>query len=218
VQAVLLRALDLGEIRPVGDDHVRKVKVRVVAATNRNLEAEVRNNRFRQDLFYRLAVVRLAVPALRERPDDIEPLARRFAATIGIRSLEPQVIEQLRARSWPGNARELLNAVQVFGALGHVPEAPRVGADVLEHGMAELVDVKRPYADQKDEMTERFTRIYLRSLMAHTGGNQSQAARLADLNRSYLGRLLVKYGLLGEKTDGDFDDDDANRHDSARIG
>ena len=201
IQAVMLRALDLGEIRPVGDDTSKKVKVRVVAATNRNLEAEVRANRFRQDLFYRLAVVRLNVPALRERPDDIEPLARRFAATIGLQSLDPGVIEQLRARSWPGNARELLNAIQVYAALGDVPEAPRIGADVLDQGLGELVDVSRPYADQKDEMTDRFTRIYLRALLAHTAGNQSQAAKLAGLNRSYLGRLLGKYGLPRDRAE-----------------
>jgi DNA-binding NtrC family response regulator len=201
IQAVMLRALDLGEIRPVGDDTSRRVKVRVVAATNRNLETEVRANRFRQDLFYRLAVVRLNVPALRERPDDIEPLARRFAATIGLQSLDPGVIAQLRARSWPGNARELLNAIQVYAALGDVPEAPRIGADVLDQGLGELVDVNRPYADQKDEMTDRFTRIYLRALLAHTAGNQSQAAKLAGLNRSYLGKLLGKYGLPRDRAE-----------------
>ena len=210
VQAVLLRALDHGEIRAVGEDQARRVKVRVLAATNRNLEAEVRSGRFRQDLFYRLAVVRLAVPALRERPDDIEPLARRFAATLGISSLDPAVVAQLRARPWPGNARELLNAVQVFGALGQVPEAPRIGGDGLEQGMSELVDVTRPYADQKDEMTDRFTRIYLRALMAHTHNNQSQAAKLAGLNRSYLGRILVKYGLTRDRPDRADDDSDAD--------
>src|SRR6185436_8159341 len=121
VQAVLLRALDLGEIRPVGDDHARRVKVRVLAATNRDLESEVRGGRFRQDLFYRLAVVRLAVPALREHPDDIEPLARRFAAAMGIPDLPAEVVRELQSRPWPGNVRELQNAIQSYAALGVLP-------------------------------------------------------------------------------------------------
>jgi DNA-binding NtrC family response regulator len=194
VQPVLLRALELGEIRAVGDDQSKHVKVRMVAATNRNLESEVRANRFRQDLFYRLAVVRLSVPSLRERPEDIEPLARRFAQNAGLGDLPPTVIEQLKGRAWPGNVRELSNAIQAYAALGTLPQAP-VRMSNLEQAFQEMVDVTRPYADQKDDVTDRFTRVYLGLLMAHTGGNQSVAARMAGLNRSYLGRLLVKHGL-----------------------
>jgi DNA-binding NtrC family response regulator len=194
VQPVLLRALELGEVRAVGDDQPRMVKVRMVAATNRNLESEVRGGRFRQDLFYRLAVVRLSVPPLRDRLEDVDPLARRLAQNFGIGDLPTSVIEQLKARPWPGNVRELSNAIQSYAALGQLPQAP-VRMPMLDQAFAEMVDVAKPYADQKDEVTDRFTRVYLTALMAHTGGNQSTAARIAGLNRSYLGRLLVKHGL-----------------------
>ncbi len=195
VQPALLRAVELGEVRSVGDDAAHRVKVRIVAATNRDLEAEVRAGRFRQDLFYRLAVVRLRVPPLRDRPDDVEPLARRFAASVGLDDLPSHVIEELKARAWTGNARELSNAVQSYAALGLLPGATLAGVEAVDGAFARLVDVRRPYADQKEDVTDRFTRVYLAALIAHTGGNQSEAARLAGLNRSYLGRLLVKHGL-----------------------
>jgi transcriptional regulator with GAF, ATPase, and Fis domain len=207
VQPVLLRAIELGEVRAVGDDQSKFVKVRLVAATNRNLETEVRAGRFRQDLFYRLAVVRLAVPPLRERPEDVEPLARRFAINMGVGELPVGVIEQLKGRSYPGNVRELQNAIQAYAALGDLPQGTS-RLSTLEQAFSELVDVQRPYAEQKDDVTDRFTRVYLQALMVHASGNQSVAARLAGLNRSYLGRLLVKHGLAkgsvgGEAEDGD---------------
>jgi DNA-binding NtrC family response regulator len=195
VQPALLRAVELGEVRAVGDDVARRVKVRVVAATNRDLEAEVRAGRFRQDLFYRLAVVRLRVPPLRDRPEDVEPLAQRFAQSVGLAELPAHVVAELRARTWTGNARELYNAVQSYAALGLLPGVTRAEVEAIDSAFARLVDVRRPYADQKDDVTDRFTRLYLAELLAHTRGNQSEAARLAGLNRSYLGRLLVKHGL-----------------------
>ena len=208
VQPVLLRAIELGEVRAVGDDQSKHVKVRLVAATNRNLEGEVRAGRFRQDLFYRLAVVRLAVPPLRERPEDIEPLARRFAINMGVGELPVGVLEQLKGRSYPGNVRELQNAIQSYAALGDLPQGGAMRLSTLEQAFGEIVDVQRPYAEQKDDVTDRFTRVYLQALMTHSNGNQSVAARLAGLNRSYLGRLLVKHGLAkggagAEAEDGD---------------
>lgn len=194
VQPVLLRALELGEIRAVGDDHPRKVKVRVVAATNRNLEGEVQTGRFRQDLFYRLAVVRLAVPALRERPDDIELLARSFAERAGLGELPPELLAELRSRPWPGNVRELQNAVQSYAALGMLPGGA-ANVSGLDQALALFADPAAPYGPQKDALIDRFTRAYLLALMGRTGGNQSAAARIAGLNRSYLGRLLVKHSI-----------------------
>jgi transcriptional regulator with GAF, ATPase, and Fis domain len=195
VQPMLLRALEAGEIRPVGDDRPRRVKVRVIAATNRDLAAESASGGFREDLFYRLAVVRLKVPPLRERIDDLEPLARRFAAAAGVADLPSDVVEQLKARAWPGNARELRNAMQAYAALGILPDAPRSKADVLDLVLGEMVDLDRPYAELKDEVSDRFTRVYLRALLARTGGNQTAAARLAGLDRGYLGRLAAKLGV-----------------------
>ena len=198
VQPMLLRALEAGEVRPVGGDQTRQVRVRVVAATNRDLEAEVAAGRFRADLYYRLAVVRLRVPPLRERPEDVEPLARRFAAAAGLAEVPAPVIAELRTRTWPGNARELRNAVQAFAALGVLPEAGRSNEALVDLGLGELVDVSRPYAELKEELPDRFTRIYLAALIAHTRGNQTAAARLAGLDRTYLGRLLAKHGVTHE--------------------
>ena len=194
VQPMLLRALEVGEIRPVGDDRPRTVKVRVLAATNRSLADEVAAARFREDLFYRVAVVRLPVPPLRERIEDIEPLARRFAAALGA-ALPPEVIEHLKSRSWPGNARELRNAVQAYAALGTVPEATRSPTALLDLALAELADPTQPYADQKDALVDRFTRLYLQSLLARCNNNQTAAARIAGLDRTYLGRLVTRLGI-----------------------
>jgi transcriptional regulator with GAF, ATPase, and Fis domain len=196
VQPMLLRALESGEVRAVGADRSTNVRVRVIAATHRDLRGEVRTNRFREDLYYRIAVVELAVPPLRDRIDDIEDLANRFGHASGLGALPAEVIGRLRARRWPGNVRELRNVVQAFAALGRLPPegvGPEgsSGEDMLER----LIDVARPYADQKDELVDQFTRAYLVRLMQHTGGNQSAAARLSGLDRSWLWRLLVKHGI-----------------------
>jgi transcriptional regulator with GAF, ATPase, and Fis domain len=194
LQPVLLRALETGEVRPVGGE-ARHVRARVVAATNRDLGEEVKSGRFREDLFYRLAVIRIHVPPLRDRIEDVEPLIRKFAASIGVNDVPDDVVESLKTRTFPGNVRELRNVVQAWAALGAIPEAERTREGELERLLADSVDVRRPYGDQKDNVTDIFTRVYLQALLAHTGGNQTQAAKLAGLDRSYLGRLLVKHGL-----------------------
>jgi DNA-binding NtrC family response regulator len=194
VQPMLLRALECGEIRAVGADEGKQVRVRCVAATNRDLQRQVAEGRFREDLYYRLAVVALRLPSLRERPEDVEPLARLFASAAGLAELPVAVIEQLMVRPWPGNARELRNAIQAYAALGTLPEPLSAGTGALDGALQQGIDLHRPYAEQKEALCERFTRHYLRALMAHTAGNQSAAAKLAGLDRSYLGRLLSKHG------------------------
>lgn len=191
LQPMLLRAIELGEVRRIGDEQARHVSVRVVAATHRNLEAEVAAGRFRQDLFYRLAVVRLLVPPLRERPDDIAPLARHFAAKQGM-ALDDTTLAELRCRAWPGNARELKNALVSLGALGMLPAArASVGRSMAEL-VAPLVDIDRPLMALKEEVAEVLSQLYLEQLLEATGGNRSEAARRSGLNRTYLQRLLKK--------------------------
>lgn len=199
VQPMLLRALETGEVRPVGGDKTRQVRVRVVAATNRDPAEEIELGRFREDLYYRLAVVRLHVPPLRDRPEDIEPLATKFALALGLPELSADLLRKLRQRSWPGNVRELRNAVQAFAALGTLPAARKAKTLEIDLALTALVDVERTYAEQKDELSDRFTRVYLSALMKHVGGNQTTAARAAGLDRSYLGRLLAKHGLLKDE-------------------
>ncbi len=195
VQPMMLRVLESGEVRPVGGDTNRQVRVRVIAATNRDLEEEVRAGRFRSDLYYRLAVVTLRVPPLRERTEDIRPLAEALAIAAGLPALPPELIEQLVARPWPGNVRELRNAIQSYAAIGRVPGLTNPTEAKLEQAMTEAIDVRRMYAEQKDDLGERFTRLYLQALMTHTRGHQTVAAQMAGLDRSYLGKLLARYGL-----------------------
>jgi DNA-binding NtrC family response regulator len=194
-QPMLLRALETGEVRPVGTDRAARVRTRVVAATNRDLVEETRAGRFREDLYYRLAVVRIQVPPLRERAQDVAPIAHAFAVGVGLGELPPAIVAQLEARPWPGNVRELRNAVSTYAALGVLPDSTLPRRSLLEVGLAELIDVGRPYAEQKDALVDRFTEQYLRALLAHTGGNQTAAARIAGLDRGYLGKLLARYAL-----------------------
>jgi DNA-binding NtrC family response regulator len=194
VQPMLLRALESGEVRAVGDDQARLVTVRVVAATNRDLLGEVHGGRFREDLYYRLAVVRLQVPPLRERLEDIEPLARRFAAAAGAPELPRDVVEQLRSRPWRGNVRELRNAVISWAAMRVLPDAGRVPPVALDLQLGQLLDLDRPYLEQRDALVDRFTRLYLAALLERAGGNQSAAARIAGVDRTYLAKLLARHG------------------------
>ena len=195
LQPMLLRAIELGEVRALGQDVAEHVKVRIVAATNRDLEQAVRDGGFRHDLFYRLAVVRLAVPPLRERPEDIVPLAHHFAAETGLAPLTEAQLDDLRARAWHGNARELRNAIISFGALGTLPDKPRAPMPELEQALAPLLDLDRPFIEQKDAIVDAYSRMYLTALLERAGGNQSKAARISGLNRTYLGRMLGKYGF-----------------------
>ncbi len=134
LQPALLRALQFGEIRPVGSDQVRKVDVRVLAATHRDLQDSIATGRFRQDLFYRLAVLEVEVPPLRERQEDIPALAEAFLQHQSKRlvrdlQLTPAAIVRLKAHSWPGNIRELENAMLRLAVMANVPE---IGVEDIE--------------------------------------------------------------------------------------
>jgi DNA-binding NtrC family response regulator len=190
-----LRVLESGEIRAVGDTQAKTVNVRIVSATNRDLEQEVKAGRFREDLYYRLAVVKLTVPPLRERPEDIPLLARDFARGVGLAELPGEIVARLQAHTWPGNARELRNAVHSFVAIGTLPGAQDDGGALLDAAVRKLIDADRPYAEIKEAALDRFTRAYLQILLARTAGNQSEAARISGLERSYLGKLVAKYGI-----------------------
>ena len=197
VQPMLLRVLESGEVRPVGGDRVEKVNVRVISATHRNLEGAVAEGRFREDLYYRLAVIKVHVPPLRERPDDVELLARDFARTAGV-DLTPDAVTELRRRAWAGNVRELRNVVQAYSVFRSLPAATSHRDPRTEEALERFIrgiDVTRSYADLKDDLLERFQHIYLTQLIARTCGNQTAAAKLSGLDRTYLGRLLAKYKL-----------------------
>jgi len=199
VQPVLLRVLEQRSITPLGSHDELPVQVRVIAATHRDLAARVRVGEFREDLFYRIQVVRLEVPALRDRLEDVPVLANAFARRQGGPQLPEDVIEELQRHHWPGNVRELRNAVEAYLALGVMPATQDSGAcPGFEAALAHFVNPEQTYAAQKEELLQHFTRAYLERLLRVTGGNQSQAARQSGLERSYLGKLIGKLGLRRE--------------------
>jgi DNA-binding NtrC family response regulator len=174
----------------MGENNERPVKVRIVAATNRDLAAEVQAGHFREDLYFRLVVVHLKVPPLRERPADVEALARHFAQQFGLGDLGDDVLAKLTSRSWPGNVRELKNAVQTYGVLGTLPEAGSAHEAALDDALRAAINLELPYAAQKEDLMKRFLKVYLQALLSHTNGNQSKAAQISGLQRSYLNRIL----------------------------
>ncbi len=201
LQPRLLRALEAREVRPVGSDRPVPIDVRILAAADRHLPDEVEAGRFRADLFYRLSVVHLRLPPLRERPDDLPLLVRRFVRLAGGDPLaigEP-LLARLGGHPWPGNVRELRNAVERAFALGG--EAPLEAlAAALDPGLAtaavaEPVELDLPYQEAKRRALERFDRAYLRHAVEAARGNVSEAARRTGTERKYLSRLLAKYGL-----------------------
>ena len=210
VQAKLLRVLQEGEIQPVGSGRIEKVDVRVVASTNRDLAAEAKVGTFREDLYYRLAVVELVVPPLRDRKDDIPALAVEFARRYGDRfgldhiTLEPALIDVLCKADWPGNVRQLENAIARLAALsagGMIGVADYQAATGEEPASIEPVtDQTEPLPDARNgpslkEQVEAFERNLVGRTLDATGGNQSEAARRLGVSRVTLIDKMKKYGL-----------------------
>ncbi|NOK04862.1 MULTISPECIES: sigma 54-interacting transcriptional regulator [Myxococcus] len=200
LQPKLLRVLENKEIRRLGANGYQPVNVRVIAATHRDLRAEVNAARFRSDLFFRLAVVRIIIPALRERPEDIPLIAERILTAFGAGSEQlaalstPEFIAQLQHAAWPGNVRELRNHLErclVFQD-AMPPDAEEVSAQAV---LRSLVDPKQPYAEARRRALEVFEREYLDALLKLHGGKVSQAATAADMDRVYLYRLLRRHRL-----------------------
>ena len=198
VQPKLLRALQEGEIQPVGAGRVEKVDVRVIACTNRDLAADVRVGRFREDLYYRLAVVELVVPPLDAHREEIPQLAaefaRRYALRFGLEGvrLSPALIEALRRADWPGNIRQLENAVARLVAMSS-------GGEIGPEAFASASAIQSAEAGQAAltlrEQVDAFERNLIAQALAANGDNQSETARRLGLSRSALLDRLKKYGL-----------------------
>jgi DNA-binding NtrC family response regulator len=201
VQPALLRALDKRAVRPVGGTSYNQISVRVVAATNRNLRAEIAAKHFREDLYYRLAVVRMHVPPLRERPDDLPLLVDHFARQFsGGRSFEVsrEELERLRHHAWPGNVRELRNVIERACALTHGAKLEIDEAfDERTGGAAAggAVDINLPFKEAKAQLIDNFEREYIRAQLKHHQGNLSAAARASEVDRKHFRELLRKHGL-----------------------
>jgi transcriptional regulator with PAS, ATPase and Fis domain len=196
LQPRILRALESREIRPVGGDRSIPIDVRIIAATNRDLLKDVNQQRFRPDLFYRLAVLRVRLPALRERADDIPLLSEQMLNEDGARDTaarllsDPEFISRLRGHSWPGNVRELRNFLGRCLALDAQPEP--FDADTSPQPM---VDTARPYRTERKRWLLHFERIYLQQILDAHGGNVSAAAVAAGVDRVHMHRLLSRCGL-----------------------
>ncbi len=224
IQAKLLRALQEGEIQPVGSGRIEKVNVRVVASTNRDLGAEAKAGTFREDLYYRLAVVELVVPPLRDRKDDIPALAEEFGRRYGDRfglgtiTLEPALIDALVRADWPGNVRQLENTIARLAALsagGTITIADyQAASGTAPSGSAEMPVATADSEDAGDvhahpvtdvrsgpslkEQVEAFERGLVARSLDSTGGNQSEAARRLGVSRVTLIDKMKKYGLSGK--------------------
>lgn len=206
MQPKLLRAIAEREVRRIGENNRRKVDVRVIAATNRKLEREINQGRFREDLYFRLSVVTLRVPPLRDRLEDIPILVRSFLDALGAADkadlFTPEVLEDMKRYDWPGNVRELRNYVERRVVLGvYEPQAEnraaKGGAASNSMGMAdgEAIDLDVPFKKAKDTLIEGFEKRYLTALLEWSEGNVSRAARKASMDRVYLHRLLHHYGM-----------------------
>jgi len=193
-QVKLLRALQEGEIKPVGSNRDVRVNVRVLTASNRDLEQAVKENRFRQDLLYRINAVTLTVPPLRERREDIPQLIRRFlkpsaAGTHRQVEFTPEAMARLTHYDWPGNVRQLQNIVQrlaalcVSGVVGESDLPPEVRGQDLSAGAAEI-------APDGLVTLEEMERRYLLQVLAATRGNKLQAARILNVDRKTIDRMV----------------------------
>jgi DNA-binding NtrC family response regulator len=199
MQVKLLRALQEREIRRVGENKNRTVDVRIVTATNRDLAQAVANGSFRQDLYYRLKVVELHVPPLRERRDDILPLARVLLAEAALRmkrqisGLAPGTADQLLRYPWPGNVRELENAMERAVALAR---GRRVELEDLAEEVRQAIPRPRP-AGGTVRPLEEVEKEYILAALEQNGGNQTHTARQLRIGAATLYRRLKSYGLIG---------------------
>ncbi|HWT71120.1 MAG TPA: sigma-54 dependent transcriptional regulator, partial [Oxalicibacterium sp.] len=191
MQVKLLRALEEKKIRPVGAEREIPVDVRVIAATNRNVEEAVAEGRFRQDLYYRLNVVQLQMPPLRERRDDIPALVdhfvRQLSQQLGLPPQKPdsRLLATMAAYSWPGNVRELRNLVERWLILGHIPDAdfemkPMTGA---------------PAGNDEEVTLDAIEKQHILKVLAETGGNKTEAGRRLGVSRKTLERKCAEWGV-----------------------
>jgi transcriptional regulator with PAS, ATPase and Fis domain len=210
LQAKLLRALETFEVRRVGGNTVKKVDVRVVAATNRALSQAVNEGAFREELYYRLAVLEIVLPPLRIRREDIPALAQHFHAQFvgDQRPLSADVVSALMTRSWPGNVRELRNFIERQVALGWGEGvAPGKGQHrVLPSGIDAFVPVDLPLKQAREAWVEEFEGVYVRALLKRTSGNVTRAAKAAGVSRRFLQRTMVRLGMRVDESLSDEDE------------
>ena len=194
LQVKLLRVLQERQVRPVGSTQAMTVDVRIISATHRDLKSEIAAATFREDLYYRLDVVALTIPALSQRREDIPLLTNYFLSMFSdkynknINGFAPEAMEMLVSASWPGNVRQLMNVIERCVALSTAPLiSPVLVYDAMHHEEEHLVSF--------EDARKSFERDYLVRVLKITGGNVTQAARLAKRNRTEFYKLLQRYQL-----------------------
>jgi DNA-binding NtrC family response regulator len=205
LQPKLLRALERSEVQRVGSNQWTKVDVRIIAATRRDLDKEVQAGRFRDDLFFRLAVGRIELPPLRHRTGDIALLARHFSKELGGRTpLSSDVIVKFEDYRWPGNLRELYNAVARYLALGEAPDGvvdiegppsiePQREERALPTVIEELLDAQMPLTRAREVIVSEFEKRYVERVLERYGGNVARAAAASGIARRYFQILRARY-------------------------
>ncbi len=204
LQPKLLRVLERGELQRVGDDSskTRKVDVRVICATNRDLRAQVNADKFREDLYYRIAVLRIRVPPLRERLDDLPTLARTILLRQGeseeqiARLLTPKRLSALRGIAWPGNIRELTNYLELCTIYDSPPLPDELALDNPAGPSGPIdVDLSLPFSEAKQRVKAQFERYYIAEYLRQHNGNVSEVAKAAGINRTYVYRMMRDYKI-----------------------
>lgn len=227
LQPKLLRALEQREIKRVGSTKSVSLDVRVISATNRNLKDEVQNGKFREDLYYRLSVVKIQVPPLRERLEDIPLIVEKILSaarfnrkpdgTFYVTRVEDDALKILQRYQWPGNVRELNNVIErsvSFSENGIIKGShlQYVFSEIESGGeeatvRLEGINLDKPFKEAKQAVVESFEKEYLQELLERNKGNVSKAAREAKIDRKHLRNLLIKYAIIGSDTEV-LDDDD----------
>ncbi|HEY4103162.1 MAG TPA: sigma 54-interacting transcriptional regulator, partial [Polyangiaceae bacterium] len=204
LQPKLLRVLERFEVRRVGSNTSKRVDVRIVAATNRPLAEAVNAGTFREDLYYRIAVVELLLPPLRARRDDIPLLAQHFFRRYAgdKESMPKELLSSLSSRAWPGNVRELRNFIERSVSLGWsttVPAQTLMRDPAHATRLEDVVPSHLPLKDARLVWTEQFEILYVKALLEKTSGNVTRAAELAGVNRRSLQRLIASLGLRDDE-------------------
>ena len=197
LQPKLLRVLETGQVRPVGRERTQRVDVRIIAASLRELPQAVEARTFREDLYYRLAVVPLQVPPLRARLEDLPMLVAELCSVLGLPPADEPSLGELARVAWPGNVRQLRNVLERVAALSDAPVL-RVREEHLRDVAAGRYDravLELPYKEAKELMVAEFTRDYLDALLRRHGGNVSAAGREAGIDRSWIIQLARRHGV-----------------------
>lgn len=204
VQSKLLRILQDKEVKPLGSQKSHTVDVRIIAATNQDLELKMKQNTFREDLFYRLNVASITMPTLDQVRSDIPLLVDHFLEQVACeqnkpkKSVCPEVLNELLSRSWPGNTRQLENLIRRWYAMTSDREITQHHL-FAEAGASEAdsmdLDLEKPYQDLKERAVEAFTLDYLNRLLQQTKGNISLSAKISGLRRQSLQKIIKRYGI-----------------------